>query len=339
MSFPFLFESNFEEGTVTGSGWDFESDTEKQLDIVNCKVLKRSAYQTAIPFMGAYCMRITSKSGISSAYISESDINIAAGETRWFRFKIWFSPDFSASVDNNNIEILEGRSGSTTEFVFGFRIIAATNQIELGVGGGSISDYISFDIDRGIYYCIELKATVDSGAGNDGSINLYVTKDGRLAANESFPVASADNLDQGSVDNARLGLINHLATTTGTILIDQFVFDDARIYPITDRFKETIVLSKSGHAFVGRGQIEHIQLISGNGTDCILSVYDTDDADTTETIKQLKNTKANEVVESDISISLMRGAYIELSGTNPSAIIKIKNVVAYGSPSAVRGSQ
>jgi hypothetical protein len=89
-----------------------------------------------------------------------------------------------------------------------------------------------------------------------------------------------------------------------------------------------VLLTKSGHAFVGPGKIDNVTLLSGNGTDCILSVYDTDEADTNDAksvVTELRNTAAYEMVDpAGMPVSVKRGAYVVLSATtNPRALLKI----------------
>ena len=143
-----------------------------------------------------------------------------------------------------------------------------------------------------------------------------------------------------AVTDGVLGLQNHLATTTGTILIDHFVQDDGRIYAQKDRFREEIILTKSGHAFVGSGKIDNVTLLSGAGTDNVLKIFDTDSADTNDDTNvrvELKNTANNETVDpAGMPVNIIRGAYVELAGTNPRALIKLCRATGYGSAGAIR---
>jgi hypothetical protein len=98
VAFAWIFESNFEAGTV--GEWDSESDTASQLDIAHYADLARFPWPTAAPLSGAYCLRLTLSGGTADATLTEGDLNIAANTLSWFGFGIWFSPTFTATADD-----------------------------------------------------------------------------------------------------------------------------------------------------------------------------------------------------------------------------------------------
>ena len=337
MAFPFIFESNFEQGDA--SEWDSETDTAAQLDFAHYSDLSRFPWPTAAPFRGAYCMRATLSGGTADAFVTEGDLNIAAAANRFFRFMIWISPDFTGTADDT-LNIFEAQNTSNVvEAAFGLRVVASTNVINFGIGEVAPTSFGIEAIERGKWYTIELDITLDDGGSNDGTVNLFVTPEDAPSTTVVHATAVA-TLDQGAVTHGVLGVQGHLATTTGVMLMDQFVMDDARIFPISDRFKEVLLMTTSGHAFVGRGEVDNITLLSGAGTDCVVSAFDTDIArvtDATNAKLELKNTANNEVVDpAGVPVEMTRGAYIQLSGTNPRALVKMKNVNAYGSPASIR---
>ncbi len=340
MGFPFIVDGDFEEGNVTDSNWDSETDTVNQLDFAHYKTLAGLPWPTAAPFKGAYALRATLAGGTADAFVTEGDINIAAAATNHIRFYIWLSPTFTGTADDT-INIFEGIATATTEFTFGLRVVAATNVVNFGIGETAPTSFTAQEIERGVWYCVELAVTVDNAGANDGTIDLYLTKEGEPSS-VTVAAAQVGTLDQGAITSGTLGIQGHLATTTGTILFDQFVHDDARVYPITRRYDDTILMTKTGHAFVGRGVIDNITLMSGAGTDCVATVYDTNTANTldaTNTVAELKNTANNELVDpAGMPVDLVRGAYVVLSGTTPRARVKLKNVVGFGSPAAVRNA-
>ncbi len=134
--------------------------------------------------------------------------------------------------------------------------------------------------------------------------------------------------------------MNTLSTTTGTLLFDQFVFDDLQIFPFKRRFVEDVLVTKDQHLFVGNGRIENITLMSGAGTDCVVSIYDTDEADTNDAsniVAELKNTANNEVVDpAGMPAQITRGAYVVMTGTDPRALVKIGAAQGWGSDGAIR---
>jgi hypothetical protein len=144
------------------------------------------------------------------------------------------------------------------------------------------------------------------------------------------------SLDQGAITDGRLGMQNHLATTTGTMLIDNFKQDDARIFA-SRRWMTNFILDSTAHAFVGPGRF-NVALLSGASTDNVLTVYDTDRAYTDvagDVVAEIKNTVNSERVEHVGEITVYRGAYIVLAGTNPRAQINLCNM-AHNSSATVR---
>jgi hypothetical protein len=124
--------------------------------------------------------------------------------------------------------------------------------------------------------------------------------------------------------------------------MDQFVQDDLRIYPIVDRFPRQLLMTKSGHVFVGPGMIENASLLSGAGTDNVLSIYDTNRANTNSSLKvglELKNVTASDIVDpAGVPVNVARGCYVVLTGTNPRAMINIGWAPGYGSSAGVRNT-
>jgi hypothetical protein len=336
MSFPWVFSSEFESTITTPFGWDSEADTGSQLDVPHYSELARFPWSTCAPYTGAYCMRLQLTGGTADAYLQEGDIDIADTVNGFFKFNIWFSPDFTGTADDT-FNIFEARSASAEEVTFGARIVTATDVINFGIGKVAPTTFGSSDIERNKWYTVEIDATIQTGG--TGTIDIYATKEGETPATSVF-AAQVGTLTQIAVTHGRLGVQDHLATTTGTILIDNFVMDDTRVYPTTDRFSQSMVLTESGHAFVGSGVVDNVSLLSGAGTDCVLSVYDTDESNTDDAsnIKlELKNTANNELVDpAGAPFDVTRGAYVDLSGTNPRALLKICKAGAYGSSASIR---
>jgi len=161
-----------------------------------------------------------------------------------------------------------------------------------------------------------------------GAATLYI--DGSLAAtvNDLNGADGAQMIGQGV-----LGTQNTLSTTTGVVLFDEFVQDDARLYPIVDRFPETVLLTKSGHVFVGNGWVENAQLMAGAATDGVMTIYDTDRGNTNDASKivaYVGNSVNSEVVDlPQMPIHVTRGCYVSLAGTNPRGLIQIRRAPAY----------
>lgn len=324
MAFPWDFHANFELGD--NSEFTSEADTSAQLDFPHYSELARFPWPTAAPYTGAYCMRASLTGGTADAYVETTSITAALDARTFFRFGIWFSPTFDATADDT-VAVLELQSaGPVNEAVFGFRYVEATDVINFGIGETAPATFSSGAIQKGVWYTVELDVTVDDGASDDGTIDMYVTRDGD-AASTSVAATQVASLDQAAIAQARFGVQDHLATTTGVILLDELVQDSARIYPITERYAEQIVLHKSGHAFIGNGVIDNITLNAGGAADNVLQVYDTDTGDTNDVssfVTELKNTAADETVDpAGMPVSVRRGCYVSLAGTDPRATVNI----------------
>jgi hypothetical protein len=330
MAFPYIFESNFEGGS--NGEWDSQTDTSSLLTFPRYDELVRFPGRQT-PFNGAYCAKWTLTSSTNDAYVVEGDINQADDETRWFRFNILFGSDFAATAEDE-IALFETISaGATSEAAVSCKITATSGttlgDITLGISKVSASS-TSYGgvLERNVWYTVEVKHLLDTGGA--GTIDIYVSKDGDAQATAVYAtqVATVTNV---AVTTGHLGVKDKLATTTGTILIDNFVMDDTQVYaPV--RFPETRLFTKSGHAFVGNGTVENVQLLGGTNDDNRCTLWDTDSADTNDVnrmVTELKNTTATETVETDTPRRFSRGCYVELAGQQPRALLKLGRVPGY----------
>lgn len=314
MSFPYIFESTFEDGTV--SEWDSETDTASQLDIAHYSELARWNYTNSTPFSGAFAMRLALTGGTADAFLEEGDVNVALAGTFAIRFPIWFSDDFTATADDTFVVMELQGAADAVQVALGFRVVAATNVINIGAGVATPTSFAPLEIERGKHYIVEITGTLDSGVGNDGTINVFVTREDQV---QNPVVIALTALDQIAVTHAVLGLQDHLATTTGRYYISHFIADDARLGAVT-RFPQTIVSTKSEHAFIGRGCIAAAALASENANN-ILRLWDTDEADTSIDdgwVAEL-GVGAQSSISDDFQFD--NGCFVELIGTDPKAEI------------------
>lgn len=324
MAFPFIFESNFEAGD--NSDWDSETDTVSQLDFPHYSELARFPWSRCAPVDGAFCMRATLAGGTADAFVTEGDLNIAAAETAFVKFNMYFSSTFDATADDtvNVLELQE--TGNAAQITFGFRYVAATDVINFGIGKAAPTSFGAEPIKKNTWYTIELDATLDDGGSDDGTVDLYVTEMDQKAASVVHATQIA-SLDQAAVTHGVLGIQDHLATTTGVMLFDNFVMDDARVYPNKSYPDSVILLTKSGHAFVGPGMIDNASLLSGAAADCVLTIFDTDTGnvlDARNIVTELKNTANNELIDAaSPEMTVYHGCYVQISGTNPRALIQM----------------
>jgi len=325
VAFPFLVAANFEQGT--NAEWDSEADTGSLLDFPHYSTLA-AIPGLPMPFRGAYCMRI--RMGDTNDHtVTEGDIDIADAATGYFRFYLYAHTDVTATADDVFSIFELQQAGGTVECTMGMRITAATNALDIGIGDGTApSSYVTFP--RGRWVCVEWAVLVSTGGV--GTSTLYIEG---LSA-----VALTTQTHAAAIGTGVLGTQLTLATTSGTLLFDQFVMDDARIFPIVERFPSEVLLTKSGHVFVGNGRVENVSLLSGNGTDCVLSIFDTDSAYTSDAGNcklELKNVTANDIVDpAGVPVNIIRGCYVQLAGTTPRAIVKIKRATGYSSDGAIR---
>lgn len=318
MAIPYLASTGFEDGTL--APFDVETDTEARLDIAHYATLSRIPGM-AMPFRGAYCVRVNlaNDGSPADAYLQETgSADLSADGTIFCRFAFWLSPN-TVMANNDEFGIWELWSGATTVEAGVFINFTTANGFRIGIGETSASSFKPLTL--GVWHQMEFSANVDAGGGNDGTIDAWL--DGG-----AFTQVTA--LDQGAITSGVLGVVAQDAgTTTGTVLFDEFALDDARIFPITDRWPTDVLFTHSGHLFVGPGSLENLSLLGGSGTDSVVTVFDTDNGFTSDPnlVKiELKNTVASELVDPAAvpAHPFRRGCYVQITaGTATRALAKI----------------
>jgi hypothetical protein len=301
MAYPWIFESNFESGT--NGEWDSESDTGSLLDFPHYSDLA-CIPGAPVPYRGAYCMRIVC-GDTNDHTVTEGDIDIADAATRYFRWHLFAATNLTATSDDAfNIFELQ-QAGGTVEQSVGMQITAATNKLEIGIGDGTApSSYVEFP--RGRWVCVELTSTISTGGA--GAMTLFLDG-GQAITLTSLTQAAA-------VGRGVLGTQDTLATTTGALYFDQFVMDDARVYPLRERFPAQVPLSKSAHVFVGPGCIEGAALLSTTVGE-VMRLYDTDTASSLDELSFVAELSVNGSSSISGPVQFRRGCYALLSGTAP----------------------
>jgi hypothetical protein len=325
LAFPYEFESNFEGGVETE--WTgTPADTDSALDVAHYKTLAAMGME---PYSGAYCLRLQAGLGANDATLTEGACNIADTATAWFRFNIYFSNNFTCTATDASVSLLElqGAANAITAS-FGFRITVTTDVINLGIGSAAAAavpaTFSSNALERGKWYTVELKVNIETDGS--GTMDMYVTEDGGVqATGAEASLATKTNI---AVTHAVIGLQDHLATTSGYILIDNFAQDSEQLYHQV-RYPETVLLTKTGHAFVGPGKIETLTLLGGGGADAVCNVYDSDAASSANLVATISNDATSQTVTRVTPITVARGAYITLAGTasanGPRALVKLAN--------------
>lgn len=319
MPFPWLFEENFEDGTKGDFGT--EADTGSLLDFPHFTELA-AIPNMGLPFRGAYCMRIQ-PGDANDHTIIEADINITDGSTAWTRLYLWH--DLEATVDDI-FNIYELQATGTIEAVISLQITAATNLVEIGLGESAASVFNAVLLPRQ-WNVIEMSSVADTGATS----TLYVN---------GAAVQTLASHPSAAITDGVLGTQATLETTTGTLLFDQFVFDELQVYGFKRRYVENVLVTKDQHVFVGNGRIDNVTLISSTNTSLSVTIYDTDEADTNDTsniVAILQNTANDELVDpAGMPVRVTRGAYVVLGGTAPRALFQIGAAQGWGSEGAIR---
>lgn len=309
MAFPYIFAPTLEAGTK--GAWDTETDTGSILDFPHYTELARFPWATCAPYRGAYCGRIK-QSGTADAILIEGDIDIADAGTAYFRWYMNFLSDFVATADDtfNFFELQQ--AGGTVEQSLGFRVVAATQVINIGIGDGTAAtEFGAQPISRNKWHCVELASTVSTS--DVGAMTVFV---------DGVQHATLATLDQAAaVGQGVLGTQDCLATTTGHILFDKFTMDDTRLYP-QERFPQTVMITRNDHIFVGPGAIESAALLSTTSTDT-MTLWDTDRADVLD--GQGMKLELNNAIHSSASGPLVfqKGCYAVLTGTNPRGTVSL----------------
>lgn len=342
MAFAFIVQRNFETGD--DQDWDTKTDSDTALafdalDFPHYTNLARFPDSSWAPASGAYCMRVRLGGNDADATLTEADVNIAANVNNFLSFDVNFSGDFTGTVDDE-FALFEMQAGGTVEGSVQCRIVAATNVISLGIGAPSeTTSFSSLVIQRNRWYTIELDVSIDESGNNDGTMDIFITEVGKPTAT-TISATQLATIDQGAITDGVLGVQDQATTTSGSILFDNFFHDDTRLFSRRDRFPRTVLLTRSGHAFVGPGTIANVTLLSGAGTDNVLRLFDTDQAninDEFNVVVELKNTANNETVDpAGMPVEVHRGCYVDLAGADPRAVVLIERAAGYGSSAAIR---
>ena len=325
MSLPYIFSASFDTGD--NSEWDSEADTGSKLDFVHYTELARLPNAPA-PYRGAYCMRI--QPGDTNVHtVTAGDINIADTATAWARFALYVSKDFAATADDifNIFEFQQ--AGGTPEGVVGLQVIAATDEVGIGIKDGT-APTVFVHLSKGKWHVIEVMYTVDVAAGTDAVLTLYL--DGQQVATETGGNSAA------AIGTGVLGTQDTLSTTNaGYLLFDEFAFDDTRA-SLTHRFAEHRIITASSFLFMGSGTIGNVKIIDTGGGDVVLELYDVDEYSASSEPRWYGKTitASVDVDAADVPIEFTRGCLAVLSGTLPAAQFQISSATGWGSDGAIK---
>ena len=323
MAFPWIFDENFELGTRGG----FDSATGAPTFPHYSVLAGIPNIGPATPYRGAFCM--SSIVGTTDNTITEGDIDIADTVTRFSSFYMYVSNNFTGTA-NDTLAVYEVQSaGGVIENSVGLRITATGNLLDIGVGNVAPTVFAPFS--RGVWHHVELQTLV-STAGV-GTATLFL---------DGVNVAAVTLITNIAVTQGVLGTQDVLSTTSGTVLFDRFIFDDAQVFPDKIRFPTSVTITRNQHVFVGPGWIDSASLLSASGT---LVLHDTDTANTdnAEAVVDIDSTRGR--IAYDGGAEFKRGCWA-VPATNLRAEVKLYTgrdwstgkygPIAYGSNGAIR---
>ena len=316
MAFPFLSHETFDDGTR--GNFDSETDASTILDFADYRELARQGFA---PWQGGHALRLRLSATATAEIAETGSFDTAAAGTIHVWFPLLIGADLSLTAGDTVILFALDSAGPTNEAVVGVRNNGGVYELFFGETAATRTLPITRSNKR--WYQIEVSALIDSGVPNDGTLDVYV---------DGAPVgAQLTGLAPGAIPQARLGAVSGTAAgNAGTILIGGVIADDARVYP-RERFpKDTFWVTRDIAAWVGPCTIDS-SLVTGTGTDAVLTILDTDIFSATsidfsrEPVVYVRNVTASDQAPGfNTPVELKRGAYVQLAGTNPQAWISIK---------------
>jgi hypothetical protein len=321
------------------------------------------------PYAGAYCARVQMlAAGTDAGYLHDAVKGVmTVNDTAHIRFRCFIGTDIAnAGTSTVACTLLELRAAGATEVNLGIRITADG---DVSFAHGELTAATTFGpavVTPGKWYTIESHLELAAGTStDDGSITSYVTPEGGYSGKDISPAITT--IDQDAITNMRFGLPVQAANASGTLFLDDLIFDvnvdppfsanANRHHVFPDRYKTPVILNQSGFAFVGPGKVTGVTLV-GDGLseetatgDDFLRIYDTNfmRTDGTRLLVDesaqrlaLRTTAGGEVLESvQPCFNVSRGCFVHLgtetaNDQQPRAIIHYEHATGYGSPGAVR---
>ena len=334
MAFPWLSETGFELGTR--GHFDAETLASGKLDFVHYSRLCVIPGMPA-PYRGAFCMRADLSVSTTDCHVQETGAwDIAQSAEKYFRFMFWIGGRGSQTLtmaDTDAFSIFQLWSAtSTVEATISIQNTTASG-VRLAVSElADLSGATFAPISLNRWHTIELFANWDTSS-NDGTLDC--TLDGGS-------LTQITTLTQAAATSGVLGVLDQDAgTTAGICLFDDVIADDAQIFQPYMRYPQDLLMTISGHAFVGPGIIDNVSLLAGGGTNQVLTIFDTDRAianNGTRTRLELKNVATNsDIIDpAGVPVHVWRGCFVEMTGSDPRAMIKIRRAIGWGSDGAVK---
>ncbi len=316
MAFPWLSEATFDDGTK--GHFDTETDTESRLDFPHFSELARlpvSTFGPMAPFRGSYCVRVNlANDGTpATAHLQETGSwDTGADGTIYFRFAFYLSPN-TVMANNDEFGIFQLWSATNTvEATVGIKYTTAAG-FQVGIGETAATQLKPLTLGK--WHIFELSANIDNAGSNDGTIDAW------LDGSAYTQVAS---LDQGVITSGVFGVMDQDAgTTTGILLLDSIVADDARLgYVPMERFASQRTLTLTQQVFVGPGTLDAAALLSSTSGETMI-LYDTDEAEVASAQSFVAELAVGVIQAAEGPLRFNRGCYAVLAGTAPRGLVVV----------------
>jgi hypothetical protein len=319
MAFPFLFEENFDAGTL--GNFNSETDTSSILDYPHYAELARFGQA---PWQGAHAMRGRMVDD-AVGYVTETDgFDTAGAGTIHIWGTVLIGADVQIAASGVIVLFALDSAGPVAEASLVLKNDAGQYQLAFGETGATRV----FNITRSnkIWYEFEMSCLIDNAGANDGTLQGYI---------DGAPVGAViGTLDQGAITQARFGIVSGTAAgDKGTILFGGIIADDARIYPRRQkRFSMDKWVTRDINAFVGQGELDGVSL-TATDTNGVLNIYDTDIYEATGVgfsripLIYTRNVTANDQSPGMTTpVRFEKGCYVQLAaGANPQAFLSLKD--------------
>lgn len=332
MSFPWILGTGFESGLH-----NFTALSGTLIDVAHYTELARAGMA---PWRGSYALRIRLNGGTTSQFIRDNTSfdGWTANQSRFVRFYFYLGKDLvmtdtdkltlfdAESVEDTTAEIACGilRNGGNIEFWVAETASATAQTKVLGTTTTAL----------GKWYHAEINGDLDNAGANDGTIDAWI--------DDAAVGSQITALDQGVIVDGRFGAIGPDAGTSGTILIDDIIFDDTRVFKDTLQYRQPNAFVKftNDHPIIGRGKFA-VAFTDSDATDQSLTLYDSDGAPSNlEPIAVLYAPTANEFVPGHDIFEVTRGLWTVLSATTGQAFVSIEKGGLYSDGAIVaRGRQ
>jgi hypothetical protein len=320
MAFPWLFEENFELGTK--GDFDSETDTDNRLDFAGPADLAGDGLGVA-PYRGAYVIRVNMSKSNTDAYVEDAAFGVSLGTTRWLRHYLMLSDDFTMS-DGDVVNIFGVySSGPTFEMGVGIMrkdpdgvVLVAQNAIA-HTGGPFI------------------KIVPGAGPASKSSTSLMrriprlgCTLTATRCSRPASPPARSLLLGLGPCLRPAISAATYIGIRSCSTISACCPSPKGR-WTAPTSINATLTFTKSGFAFVGSGEILEVQAIDNGSDDARVKVFD---ADTPKMIAEYDK-RIDRRFDNHLRLqptNFLRGAFVQLSGTNPQALVRVGKVNEFG---------